>query len=446
MANDEVMRNLEAEKAVLGALMNEQVALKWADKLEPDDFSDADNRRLFIAISTAVSAKHSIGLAQVDAMLTQLYGNIDLMPKLMEYVRTYGFAARHAMREHLAMLRECRKRREAYRLFGQLQDRIRDGMADVNETLEAARDGLQRLDRDCVRQDGMSLQSVLTNAFGELEKRAKGEEKGMPSGIEALDAVTAGFHRGEMTIIGARPAVGKSALAAQIALSASRAGNRVCILSREMTPVQYGIRVLARGTRISGSRLRSGELSDDDWCELTDSMLLYGNDKVRFLFSTRYIEDLRREVREMADGDGIDMLIVDYVQLMQTRQRYEKDYLRIGAISKALKDISVDYNIAVIALAQVGRSSEGDMPSLAELRGSGDLEQDADNVLFMHRPEDAGDRWVRPDDRSLFGTVASMGARYVVLNIAKHRQGETCAVATIFYPAQMRFENIRRRD
>jgi replicative DNA helicase len=209
-----------------------------------------------------------------------------------------------------------------------------------------------------------------------------------------------------------------------------------------MTDVQYGIRILAKGTSVSNMRMRTGDLSEKDWEQLTDSMMLYSNHDIRFMFSTKYIEDLRAEVEAMKEQDGLDMLIVDYVQLLQTKQRFDKDYQRIGFISKALKDMSTELNIAVIALAQVGRSTEGDMPSLSELRGSGDLEQDADNVLFLHRPEEADDRWVKPSERGVFDAIQSMKCQYIVMNVAKQRQGETGPVTCMFNPRAMLFEPI----
>ena len=151
------------------------------------------------------------------------------------------------------------------------------------------------------------------------------------------------------------------------------------------------------------------------------------------------------EVQKKVDANELDMLIVDYVQLMQTKQRFDKDYMRIAYVSKMLKDMTTDYNIAIIGLAQVGRASEGSMPTLAELRGSGDLEQDADNVMFLHRPEDQFDKYVNPADQALFAIAEQKGMQYVVINVAKQRQGQTGSTAVIFDPARMRFTAIERQ-
>ena len=157
------------------------------------------------------------------------------------------------------------------------------------------------------------------------------------------------------------------------------------------------------------------------------------------MFSTRFIEDLRMEVQNKVDRGKLDLLVVDYLQLLQSKQRFEKDYQRIAYVSKMLKDMTTDLNIAIIALAQVGRSSDGSMPTLSELRGSGDIEQDADNVIFMHKPESSNDRFVHPDHRGVPEALAQKGMNYIALNVAKQRQGETGTIAVVFHPARMQF-------
>ena len=148
------------------------------------------------------------------------------------------------------------------------------------------------------------------------------------------------------------------------------------------------------------------------------------------------------EVQKKVDSNELDMLVVDYVQLMQTRRRFDKDYLRIGYVSKMLKDMSTEFNICIVGLAQVGRAAEGTMPTMAELRGSGDIEQDADNIVFLHRPETADDQYVRKEDKSLFNTMKNLDQQYIVIKVAKQRQGETGMTPVIFNPQKMRFSTI----
>ena len=432
--------NLRAEKAVIASMAKADNARKHINRLLPEDFYDDVHARIYRAMQSLFAEKGGIDTVLLAETLTRLYGNDELMVRYIEIIRT-NIGIDFLLEEHISLITEAARRREIRKTLSQLEKQLDSTEYETDAVLAGFQDKLRSYVG--AKTANTSLQSVLMNAFSELEGRAKGMHKGMPSGLSVLDAKTAGFHKGEMTIIGARPAVGKSALAGQIALSAAGNGNKVCICSREMTDVQYGIRMLARGTTISNAKIRSGKLGEADWDQLVDSIQLYANHDIRFMFDTKYIEDLRAEVVAIKEEGGLDMLIVDYIQLLQSKHRFEKEYQRIGYISKMLKDMSTELNIAVIALAQVGRSTEGSMPTLSELRGSGDLEQDADNVLFLHRPEKIDDRWVKPSDRGIFEAIRSMKQQYIVINIAKHRQGETCAMSCVFNPSAMEFKAVK---
>ena len=213
-----------------------------------------------------------------------------------------------------------------------------------------------------------------------------------------------------------------------------------------MTDAQYGTRIIAKESGVPSDHLRSGRVEQNEWIAIAQAMGYASLLPVSFIFSTKNIEDLRMEVQKKVDAGELDMLIVDYTQLMQTRQKFDKDYLRIGYVSKMLKDMTTDYNISVIALAQVARSTENDMPSLAELRGSGDLEQDADNVIFLHRPKDATDKHIFSQDRELFARLQEGNLQYILIDIAKQRQGDIGTVAVVFDPNRMQYLSIDRDE
>lgn len=432
--------NLEAERAILAAGMKRGGNWKKLQALTSEDFYDAAHQRIFRAEQALLSAGKPADMATMPAALAK-YGNADAdMLVLMEIVRN-SFGAEFGIDENVRILKDLHLRRTLHAELENAMDALGDAANETEAILERTR---QRL-RDMVAtgHEWQNISSVMLNTFKALERRAKGEDKGMPYGIQMLDKHMAGLHRGELTVIGARPAVGKSALGAYIAVSAAAAGYRVGICSREMTDVQYGVRLLANRTQVDPMRMRTGEIRDADWEDITEALEHFGPQPIDFLFTTRNVEDLRMEVQKRVDSDGLDVLVVDYMQLLQTRERFEKDYLRVGYVSKTLKDMTVDYNIAVVALAQVGRSSDGDMPTLAELRGSGDIEQDADNVIFMHRPK-PDEKYVDPSDRDLIRGLEMQKMRYIALDIAKQRQGETMTTSVIFDPARMRFTGIAR--
>lgn len=430
--------NIDAERSVL-TIFSLGKFDKFVGDLEPQDFYEPEHRQLFTAMKALVLDHKTVNLPAVAESLTRLYGTDDLAIKFMTVInetQRTQVNSEFTLKQNIEILKSQTMRRALYAIVSEARDDLLDGTNDTQNVLEKTRQSLR--DMVTTGHTWKSMSEVLMSTFSQLERRAKGEEKSIPSGIPKLDKYTAGIHKGELTVIGARPAVGKSALGAHMALSAARAGYKVAICSREMSDVQYGTRVLARTAEIRNHALRNGSFNDDEWEQITEAMMLHGSLPVEFMFSTRYIEDLRMEVQKKVDGDGLDLLVVDYMQLMQSKQRFQKDFERIAYVSKTLKDMTIDLNIAIIALAQVGRAAQGDMPTMAELRGSGDIEQDADNIIFMHKPE-PGDQYIHPEDRDKLAGWEMMQMRYIALNLAKQRQGDIGTVHLIFNPAKMTF-------
>lgn len=435
--------NLDAERSVL-TIFSLGKFDKFVGELEAMDFYDPDHRQIFTAMKALVLDRKTVNYPGVAESLTRLYGTDDLMAKLMHIVsetQRTQVNGEFTLKQNIEILKSQTMRRSVYAIVSEARDNLLDGTNDTQSVLEKTRQSL----RDVVTtgHTWRPMSDVLMSTFERLERRAKGLEKSIPSGIPLLDRYTSGIHKGELTVIGARPAVGKSALGAHMALSAAKAGYKVAICSREMSDVQYGTRILARTADVRNHALRNGSFTDTEWTQLTDALQIHGGLPIEFMFSTRYIEDLRMEVQKKVDTDGLDLLVVDYMQLMQSKQRFQKDFERIAYVSKTLKDMTIDMNIAIIALAQVGRSAQGDMPTMAELRGSGDIEQDADNILFMHNPK-PGDPYINPADKDMLVGLEMQKLRYIALNLAKQRQGDTITVNLIFNPARMTFTEIDR--
>lgn len=428
--------SLDAERSIIAALVKGKLQ-KYARDLQADDFYDPDHKALFAAIQALETAGKSASIPTIAAQLSRDSGSDALIPVLMNIIQNHGFGAEFALTEHISLVKGYALRRRLYGILDDARDQL---MAPENEA-ETVLENTRQLLRELIitGHSWESMPDVMAATFQALEDRSLGKEKTMPSGIAGLDRRTAGFHRGELTVLGARPAVGKSALGIHIALSAAANGYSVAVCSREMTDVQYGTRIIARGTRVDPQKLRTGAIDADDWAQIAEATTDYSRLPAEFMFSTRFIEDLRMEVQNKVDRGKLDLLVVDYLQLLQSKQRFEKDYQRIAYVSKMLKDMTTDLNIAIIALAQVGRSSDGSMPTLSELRGSGDIEQDADNVIFMHKPESSNDRFVHPDHRGVPEALAQNGMNYIALNVAKQRQGETGTIAVVFHPARMQF-------
>lgn len=441
MAEVTAFYNLDAECAVLAEFATGKND-KRVYELETADFYAEEHQRIFTAMRTLAAQHQPISLPGIAEALTRLYGGDGLMQPLLAMVTDRSrLGGAWALKQHIEIIKNTALRRRAYAIIEAARDEFLDPANDTAAALDKTRQSLR--DMVITGHTWMGMNDVLLNTFAMLERRAKGEEQGMRTGIPTLDKYTGGFHRGELTVIGARPAVGKSALGAQFSLAAARSGHHVAICSREMTDVQYGSRIITQHADVKNTSLRTGKLTDGEWAQVTEALTMCNGLNVDFMFSTRYIEDLRMEVQKRVDSGKLDMLMVDYMQLLQCKQKFNKDYERIAYVSKALKDMTTDLNIAIIALAQVGRASEGSMPTLAELRGSGDIEQDADNVLFLHRPS-IGDSGLTQDERQMMGGLEMQKLQYIILNIAKQRQGETGQMPMAFNPAKMTFTEIAR--
>lgn len=435
--------NHEAERAIIALLVGSAKYAQYVQQLSVEDFHDIDCKTLFHSVNSLTAAGKPVTVVTLLEELQRRGLDDSLLMKATEWKMLYSLEG-YAIKAHIETVKSCRLRRDLYKVLEESQNLLTDGDNDTAAVLDSTR---QRL-RDLITtgREWSCIFDVLYATMEKLERRAKGEEKPMPSGVPGLDNLTSGFHKGELTIIGARPAVGKSALGMFVALSAAKHGHKVGVISLEMTDDQYGARVLGSSSEIGPGKLRSGDLDPADWTALGESLELHGNLPINFQFNVRNVEDLRMEVQKLVDSGDLDMLVIDYLQLLQTRQRFQKDFERIGYVSRCIKQMSTDYKIAIVALAQVGRSADGSMPSLSELRGSGEIEQDADNVLFLHRCEDDNDRYVHPSDVGYVQALQAKGMQYMIINVAKQRQGEIGMTPVVFHPARMLFTTISREE
>lgn len=433
----------KAEDSVLAAFIQEPGLANQSLTISEADFTTQDRRCLFNAIrAITVDKGDCTDLVVISDTLRKLYGDKEqTLTNFAINLKLQEIGAKYSLKKHIEILKATTNKRRLYDILGKARQQLEND-GDAGAVLEETRMSLR--DLTASSDNWESIGDVMASTYRTLQRRANGEEPMMPSGVPLLDKITCGFHRGEMVIIGARPSVGKSAFAMSCALNAAKAGYKVGIVSREMTDDQYGTRIFQSGTDVDSYRLRNGDLQYEDWEQLAQALGYFQGLPVSFLFKTKDVEDLRAEVQQRVETQGLDMLMVDYTQLLRTRQKFDADYLRIAHISKSLKDLTTDFNICVIALAQVGRSAAGDMPSLEELRGSGDLEQDADCVIFLHRPEKSTDSWVAPEDVGLFNTLQQDGRQYIALNVAKQRQGEIGSMAMVFNPKRMMYLGVDR--
>lgn len=433
----------EAEESVLYSLMTKggDVSAILAE-LSESDFYYPEYGKVFRAIQSASAKGLQIDLVTVDASISELYPQESATISNAMLSCIHGHFSFHNVESYIRIVKELSARRQSIRSVEEIIGQLRDPSQDLNVILEKLQTESRNVDIGKHRIE--SMLEVMLATYDYIEKRAKGEEKSITTGISNVDALIGGFFGGELTVIGARPSVGKSAFGANIALEAAKKGFKVAVVSREMTNVQFGQRMLSHETMIDGMKLRKAELSDDDWCSIAEASTPLSNLPIRFMFTVRTVEDLRRECQRMVEKGELDMLIVDYLQLMHTVKNIKEEHLRVGFISKSLKDMATDFNIPIIALAQVNRDTDGQMPTLKSLKASGDIEQDADGVIFLHRPSSAQDPYVDPRDREYFDMYEQREFTYICIGVAKQRQGAVGKACVLFDSKHMRYYPIER--
>lgn len=444
MIKNSVYYQAEAEKGVLGCVLVEGKP-NAMEGLYEDDFYGQEARCVARALRSLGEKTDPILLRK---KLSEFY------PEQEGRLMQYAFAAMDAVpttvlaTQYRRIVRECGERR---RLAVALKQGLEDlGNAEIAQEV-VVDDLLTQLKLSGPENAGwLSSYDVAAKTMDYIEQVSQGKIKPIQTNLNALDKAIGGFYKGELTILGARPAVGKSAFANYIAVQAAKQGKKVCVCSREMSDVQYGQRLLSSVGDIEGRKIRLGieEQDDASWRKLGDALNKVANLSIDFLFTVATIEDLRREVRRKVLAGDCDLLIVDYLQLMRTKKNFEADHLRVGYISKVLKEMTLDLNLPILALAQVKRAVSGQkqkMPSLDDLKDSGSIEQDADGVIFLHRPQESDDPTVKPLDKDVFARLEKFRElQYIAVQVAKQRQGETGTIGLVFNPQKMSYIEVEK--
>lgn len=438
--------NPEIEVNILQRMiLRPEEAAVHAAELQPEDFSDPQYGAIFRAIQTLIDSRKPVDGATIEATLsTQAPGAVqpDTLAEIISSRSIYSPIGWQPIDEHIRIVRDMAKRRRAIAAMDRLMGNLRDPARDIGETLSDIASAADRIETG---QTGWThISDVLLQSFDYIEKRAKHEINSVPTGVAALDNLTGGFFPGEFTVIAARPSVGKSAFGVNIALEAAKQGFRTCFVSCEMSIEGLGQRLLSYGSMVDGLHLRKATVDPEEWSRMGDALTLLSGYDIDFMFDCNIIEDIVSAVQARARRGEIDLLIVDYLQFMETRKVYKDERFRVGHMSHLLKSLAQRANIPVIVLSQVTRQGEGVMPTMKMLRESGDIEQDADGIIFLHRPDSPDDPNVRRNDRDSIEAWREHGFTYIVLSVAKQRNGECGSTAVLFDPAHMNYFAIER--
>lgn len=438
---DRAFVNLDAERSVIGCFLLAEPALREAAALSPDDFTDQGCRAAFKAIQRVIAHKGRVDIVTVDDEMQRmgLAGHLDSLADMAHYMPSAANVS-----AYVKLVRGMADRRRIRDIAAATLAAISDPQSDTDGVLARARHDLRGITK--ASRGSMDIAELLLRTCDYLDRLSAGEIVPVKSGIPALDRIIGGFFPGEFTVIGARPAVGKSAFGLNVAVDAARHDFHATVVSLEMYPEQYGQRLISRGSGINGMKLRTGDVDIEAWNAVNNTVQRDSDLPLHFEFGCYFVEDIIAAAQRRADAGELDIMVIDYLQLIRTRQRFESERVRVGHISHELKQLSKDLGVPVVALAQLSRPQKGTnyVPRMSDLRESGDIEQDADGIILLHRPESADEPGVSPLDVPYFEALTANGRQYITFNVDKQRQGEIGRLATIFDPAIMDYSAIQR--
>ena len=437
--------SIDAERSVIGAMLQDNGAASLAfENLTPEDFYSPEHREIFAGMQTLHIAGNPIDLMTVGNELTRR-GTLDSVGGASYLLQALRFVPTTAnTRTYIEIVLEKATLRKLIEASQRISEQCFAQTDPLSDVLKAAEKSIfDIVMRRTGAQSLMPLQKVLMKTFDNIEElsRLKGKLSGVPTGLYDLDRMLTGLHGGELILVGARPAMGKTSMALGVAQFAGvKAGKSVAIFSLEMPAEQIGMRLLCSAANINMQRVRSGMLTDDEWIKLGDCINELSNCRI-------YIDDtssltpsqLRSRCRRLMMEQGLDLIVIDYLGLMTTDSRAENRQLEVSEISRQLKSIALELRIPVLACAQLSRAPAArtdKRPMLSDLRDSGSIEQDADVVMFLHREgyyasaNSTDEKAPKPDDNA--GEVI----------VAKQRNGPVGTVNVEWQAEFARYTNL----
>jgi replicative DNA helicase len=440
--------NVDAEKTILGAILLDNAAhSEAAEKLEADDFSLDSHRRIYMRMSELIDAQRAVDIVTLANELArykevEAVGGVAYLASLTE-----GLPRRPVIEEYIRIVKDKSLLRKLMLICSSAIARAADQSEDAIGVLDVTESQLLEVSEKGLTQGLESLDKIVANSFGSIDNLYKQsrEVTGVSTGFIEFDRMTSGLQKGELIIIAARPSMGKTALAINIAQNAALLhGAKVAIFSLEMSKSSLLRRMLASQASVDQQKLQKGFLGREDHDKLQTALGQLVESHI-FIDDSAGISlaEMRAKARRLRqNAGGLDLVVVDYLQLMTAsvpsggKKGYENRTQEVSAISRGLKAMSKELDLPVVALSQLSRASErrGDdkRPMLSDLRESGSIEQDADVVAFIHR-----DSYYNRDEEM---SESDKAKSEIIL--AKQRNGPTGMIPLYFNSRYTRFDNL----
>lgn len=388
-------QNIEAEQSVIGAILLENDALlKALEIISGEDFYRESHRKIFSAVLELFEKSEAIDIITITEILSKKnaleeVGGVSYLSSLVSQIPTAA-----NVKYHSKIIKEKAILRSLLRSATDIAGRVYEESLEPDELLDFAEKTIFDISDKRIKTSFVSLKDVIKDSFNLIENLYAKKETitGVPSGFTDLDELTTGFQPGDLIIIGGRPSMGKTALGMNIAQHVGiELGLPVAIFSLEMAKRQLALRMLCSEAKIDSNLVRKGMISKQHWHGLTSAAGRLSGAPI-FIDDSSGISalEIRAKTRRLKKEHGLSLVIVDYLQLMRGRGKFERREQEISEISCSLKALSKELDLPVIALSQLNREvekRENKRPTLANLRESGAIEQDADVILFLHRDE-----------------------------------------------------------
>lgn len=433
-------QDIDAEKSLLGAiLLSSDNFPEILELVNPKDFYDLKHSHIFQGMVSLYNHNRPIDLLTVTSELRKQktlkeIGGVPYLTDLSNFVPTATNSKAYA-----EIIYSNSVRRRLISAGTEIIKQSYDSTGEINELLGEAEKALFKVSNKVIKTDLVALQDLLVDAFERMESLHKNRDllRGLKTSFRDLDKKTAGLQKGDLIIIGARPAMGKTTFAQNLAYNVATVNNKgVLFFSMEMARSEIVDRMISDVSGIDNWKIRTGNVSDDDFSKIGEAL----NDMSEVpIFiddaSSMTILELKNKARRIANEHTIGMIVVDYLQLLQGSDRYAGNRVQeVTEISRGLKTLARELEIPVVALAQLSRSVTGrddPRPVLSDLRESGSIEQDADLVMFLHRP----DYYLQNRDDFEPTNITE-------LIIAKHRHGPVGKIELYFHPELLRFMSL----
>ena len=443
MAIRTLPNNLEAEESVLGACFLSKYALQKANEtLLPESFYSEKNAKIYSAMLNLQEEGTPIDITTVTSMLKKKnelteVGGVEYLTELLNIVPTAS-----NVDYYIKIVDETSTIRGLIKTAEEIAEEGYNPEESINEILDNSEKKILNIVKKRTATEFRSIKDVLAKTQSDLERlsKNKGEITGLATGWYELDQLTTGLHEGELIIIAARPAMGKTAFALNLATHAAMTQDKmVAVFNLEMTAEQLALRILSSLGQIDGFKLRTGNLLNQDWKRVNEacSQLSTSNLVIEDAVGIT-IGEIRAKCRRLASSEkGLALVVIDYLQLINGGKNYGANRQQeISDISRSLKTLALELKVPIIALSQLSRNVEGredKRPMLSDLRESGSIEQDADIVAFLYRDDYYNKEQRQEDNNSISELI-----------IGKHRNGPTKTIQLLFKKNTSTFLNLRK--